>query len=51
MYELSTTSPLPSSLPPSLLTSVKEYVCVIRLHDAIASEAKLAQVGGVGVSW
>ena len=29
----------------------KEYVCVLRLHDAIPSEAKLAQVRGVEGEW
>lgn len=29
------------------LNSGKEYVCVLRLHDAIASETKLAQVSSV----
>lgn len=27
-----------------LCVTGKEYVCVVRLHDAIASETKLAQV-------
>ena len=30
------------------LSAGKEYVCVLRLHDAIASEAKLAQVSQAG---
>ena len=28
----------------------KEYVCVVRLHDAVPSKAKLAQVSGEGAS-
>lgn len=31
----------------SCFVAGKEYVCVLRLHDAIASETKLAQVGVV----
>ena len=27
----------------------KEYVCVVRLHDAIASETKLAQVSVIWI--
>ena len=33
----------------STLSAGKEYVCVLRLHDTIASEAKLAQVSWAGV--
>ena len=32
----------------STLSAGKEYVCVLRLHDSIASEAKLAQVSWAG---
>ena len=32
----------------SILPAGKEYVCVLRLHDTIASEAKLAQVSWAG---
>ena len=32
------------SLSLSPLSAGKEYVCVLRLHDSIASETKLAQV-------